>query len=35
MVGLALLLASEATKYVTGQVIALDGGRSFGSIQEE
>ncbi|MEX0618950.1 MAG: SDR family oxidoreductase [Pseudohongiellaceae bacterium] len=31
MAGLALFLASAAAKYMNGQVIALDGGRSLGS----
>jgi NAD(P)-dependent dehydrogenase (short-subunit alcohol dehydrogenase family) len=33
MAGLAIFLASAATKYMTGQVIALDGGSSLGSRQ--
>ena len=33
MAGLALYLASDASKYLTGQVIALDGGRHLGSRQ--
>jgi NAD(P)-dependent dehydrogenase (short-subunit alcohol dehydrogenase family) len=31
MAGLALFLASNASKYMTGQVIAIDGGRNLGS----
>ena len=34
MAGLALFLASPATKYMTGQVIALDGGRHLGARQD-
>ena len=34
MAGLALYLASPATTYLTGQVIALDGGRALGARQE-
>ena len=30
MAGLALFLASNASKYMTGQVIAIDGGRNLG-----
>ena len=33
MAGLALYLASDASKYMTGQVIAIDGGRHLGSRQ--
>lgn len=33
MAGLALYLVSEASKYMTGQVIAIDGGRHLGSRQ--
>ena len=31
MAGLALYLAADSTRYVTGQVIAIDGGRHLGS----
>ncbi|MEX0964962.1 MAG: SDR family oxidoreductase [Pseudohongiellaceae bacterium] len=31
MAGLALYLGSDASKYLTGQVIAIDGGRNLGS----
>jgi len=34
MAGLAIFLASGAAKYMTGQVIALDGGRSLGASQK-
>ncbi|NKB34011.1 MAG: SDR family oxidoreductase [Pseudomonadales bacterium] len=34
MAGLAIYLASDATKYMTGQIIALDGGRSLGAAQK-
>lgn len=34
MAGLALYLASNASKYMTGQVIAIDGGRHLGARQE-
>ena len=34
MAGLALYLASNASKYTTGQVIALDGGRHIGARQD-
>lgn len=33
MAGLAIFLASAATSYMTGQVIALDGGRHLGAAQ--
>lgn len=33
MAGLALYLAANASKYLTGQVIALDGGRNLGARQ--
>ena len=33
MAGLALYLASNASKYMTGQVVALDGGRHIGARQ--
>ena len=31
MAGLALYLACNASKYMTGQIIAIDGGRHLGS----
>ncbi|MDB9981789.1 SDR family oxidoreductase [Gammaproteobacteria bacterium] len=34
MAGLALYLAANASKYMTGQVIALDGGRHIGARQD-
>jgi len=34
MAGLALYLAAPASKYMTGQVIAIDGGRHLGKYQE-
>ena len=34
MAGLALYLASNASKYMTGQVVALDGGRHIGARQD-
>jgi NAD(P)-dependent dehydrogenase (short-subunit alcohol dehydrogenase family) len=34
MAGLSIFLASGASKYMTGQVIALDGGRSLGTSAE-
>ncbi|MBM86973.1 MAG: 3-oxoacyl-ACP reductase [Gammaproteobacteria bacterium] len=34
MAGLAIYLASNASKYLTGQIIALDGGRNLGSAQK-
>lgn len=34
MAGLAIYLASNATKYLTGQVIALDGGRNLGAARD-
>ncbi len=34
MAGLAVYLASNASKYMTGQVIALDGGRHIGARQD-
>lgn len=34
MAGLALFLAADASKYMTGQIIALDGGRHLGARQQ-